>query len=172
MPNPKMTSRVENERTLVLERTFDAPQAMVFKAYSKAEHLKHWWGPRGWDVIHCTVDFRPGGIWHYCMKCMDKNQGQYFGMEAWGKGIYKQIFEPKKIIYTDFFSDAEGNSNMEMPSTDVEVELVDVGGGKTKLISRAQYATKEALKTVMDMGMLEGISQTWDRLEEHLATLK
>ncbi|MBL7544509.1 MAG: SRPBCC domain-containing protein [Bdellovibrionaceae bacterium] len=171
MPNPNMTSRVENERTLVLERTFNAPPALVYKAYSNAEHLKHWWGPRGWNVTYCKVDFRPGGVWHYCMKCVDKNQGSYFGMESWGKAIYKDMVAPKKISYTDFFSDAEGNSNMEMPSTDVDVEFVDIGG-KTKMITRGLYATKEALKTVMDMGMLEGISQTWDRLEEHLATMK
>tara|TARA_B110001454_G_C12723218_1_gene435904 strand:- start:20384 stop:20884 length:501 start_codon:yes stop_codon:yes gene_type:complete len=166
-----MTSRIENERTLVLERIFNAPPAVVFQAYTKAEHLKKWWGPRGWDVTHCTVDFRPGGIWHYCMKCVDKNQGQYFGMESWGKAIYKSMSAPKSLSYTDFFSDAEGNSNMELPSTDVEVEFVDVDG-KTKMITRGQYATKEALKTVMDMGMLEGISQTWDRLDEHLVTMK
>lgn len=171
MPIPNMTSRVENERTLVLERIFNAPPALVYEAYTKAEHLKKWWGPRGWDVTHCTVDFRPGGVWHYCMKCVDKNQGPYFGMESWGKAIYKDMQEPKKISYTDFFSDAEANTNTEMPSTDADVEFIDVGG-KTKMISRAHYATKEGLKTVMDMGMLEGISQTWERLEEHLATMK
>lgn len=167
MPNPKMSSRVENDRTLVLERTFDAPPKLVFKMYTEEEHLKHWWGPQGWEVPYCKVDLRPGGVWHYCMKCVDKKQGEYFGMEAWGKGIYKEITAPEKLIYTDYFSDKDGNSNMELPSTDIVLELMDVNG-KTKLICRAEYATKDALKTVMDMGMLEGISQTWDRLDDRL----
>ena len=42
------------------------------------------------------------------------------------------------------------------------------GGGKTKLVSRSEYVSAEALKTVMGMGMLQGITETWDRLEERL----
>jgi uncharacterized protein YndB with AHSA1/START domain len=164
----KMNSRVENGNTLVLERVFNAPQALVFKAYTDAEHLKHWWGPRGWEVPYCKVDFRVGGVWHYMMKCMDKNQGDYYGMESWGKGIYKEIAEPKKIGYTDYFSDKDANINEDLPSTDVTVEFIEENG-KTKIVSRAKYVSPEALKQVMDMGMLEGITQTWDRLEEHLA---
>lgn len=168
--NPVL-SRVENDRVLVLERVFNAPRALVFKMYKEPEHLKFWWGPKGWELPVCKVDFRPGGVWHYCMKCVDKNQGQFFGMESWGKAIYQEIVEPEKIVYTDYFSDAEGNENADMPSTKVTTELIDLGG-KTKLVSRGEYASPEALKTVMEMGMLEGISQTWERLEEHLAELK
>ena len=78
MSNNTMVSRVENERVLVLERIFDAPRDLVFKMFKEAEHLKRWWGPRGWEIPVCTVDFRPGGVWHYCMKCVDQNQGQFF----------------------------------------------------------------------------------------------
>jgi uncharacterized protein YndB with AHSA1/START domain len=44
--------------------------------------------------------------------------------------------------------------------------------GKTKIISRAQYVSTEALKKVMEMGMEQGITETWDRLEEHLQSLQ
>lgn len=81
----KMITRVEGLE-LVLERVFDAPRELVFKVFSEAEHLKQWWGPRGWIVPFCSVDFRPGGVWHYCMKCVDEKQGDFFGMESWGKG--------------------------------------------------------------------------------------
>ncbi|MFA4133269.1 MULTISPECIES: SRPBCC domain-containing protein [unclassified Brevibacillus] len=171
MSRNAMVSRVENERVLVLERVFDAPRALVFKMFKEPEHLKRWWGPKGWELPVCHVDFRPGGVWHYCMKCVDKNQGDFYGMESWGKGVYKEIVEPEKIIYTDYFSDAEGNTNDAMPSTEVMMEFIDLGG-KTKLVSRSEYVSAEALKTVMDMGMLEGITQTWDRLEESLNEIK
>ncbi|MGW6191076.1 SRPBCC family protein [Bacillus cereus] len=171
MSNNTMVSRVENDRVLVLERVFDAPRDLVFSMFKEAEHLKQWWGPRGWEIPACTVDFRPGGVWHYCMKCVDQNLGQFFGMESWGKGVYKEIIEPEKIVYTDYFSDAEGNVNDSMPSTEMTLEFIDLGG-KTKLINRAEYVNKEALKTVMDMGMLQGITETWDRLNERLESLK
>ena len=171
MSNNAMASRVENENVLVLERVFDAPRALVFEMYKKPEHLKRWWGPRGWELPVCNVDFRPGGVWHYMMKCVDKNQGDFYGMESWGKGVYEAIDEPNTIVYTDYFTDSDGNTNAEMPSTDVTMEFIDVGG-KTKLVSRSAYATAEGLKAVMDMGMLQGITETWDRLEEHLASVK
>ena len=167
MPNTTMASRVENGNVLVLERVFDAPRELVFEMFKNPEHLKHWWGPRGWELPVCKVDFRPGGVWHYCMKCVDPNQGDFFGMESWGKAVYKEIVEPEMVSYVDYFSDADGNENPEMPSTEAKLEFIDVGG-KTKLVNRATYVSAEALKTVMDMGMLQGITETWDRLEERL----
>ena len=171
MSNTAMVSRVENDNVLVLERTFNAPRELVFKMYKDPEHLKRWWGPRGWEVPFCTVDFRPGGVWLYCMKCVDKNQGDFFGMESWGKAVYKEIVEPEKIDYVDYFCNSEGTVNPDMPSTDATLEFIDEGG-KTKLVSRSTYVSAEALKTVMDMGMLQGITETWDRLEELLMAVK
>ncbi|MGG4169310.1 SRPBCC domain-containing protein [Rossellomorea vietnamensis] len=167
----KMLSRVEDNRVLVLERVFDAPRDLVFNMFKEPEHLKTWWGPRGWELPVCHVDFQPGGVWHYCMKCADRGQGQFYGMESWGKGMYKEISEPEKIVYVDVFSDAEGHTNEDMPATDVTLEFIDMGS-QTKLISRSEYSSEEALKTVMDMGMEQGIMETWDRLEEALLIVK
>jgi uncharacterized protein YndB with AHSA1/START domain len=171
MSNNTLVTRIENDRVLILEREFNAPRDLVFTMFKEPEHLKHWWGPTGWELPVCNLDFRPGGVWHYCMKCVDPNQGQFYGMESWGKGIYQDISEPETIIYTDYFSDAEGNINPNMPSTEITLEFVELGD-KTILINRGEYVSAEALKTVMDMGMLQGITETWNRLEEHLNQIK
>jgi uncharacterized protein YndB with AHSA1/START domain len=167
MSNNTLVTRIENERVLILEREFNAPRDLVFTMFKEPEHLKHWWGPAGWELPVCNIDFRPGGVWHYCMKCVDPNQGQFYGMESWGKAIYQDINEPETIIYTDYFSDAEGNINSNMPSTEVTLEFIELGD-KTILVNRGEYVSAEALKTVIDMGMLEGITETWNRLEKHL----
>ncbi|MFJ5717475.1 SRPBCC domain-containing protein [Neobacillus sp. NPDC093127] len=124
-----------------------------------------------WEIPVCTVDFRPGGVWHYCMKCVDQNLGQFFWYGSLGQRDYKEIIEPEKISYTDYFSDAEGNLNDSMPKNEMTLEFIDLGG-KTKLINRAEYVSEDALKTVMDMGMLQGITETWDRLNELVESLK
>ncbi|QFP77090.1 SRPBCC domain-containing protein [Deinococcus sp. AJ005] len=165
---PAMTSRVENEKELILERTFKAPRALVFEAFTAADHLRHWWGPRGWELTHCTVDLRPGGKWHYCMKCMDRAQGDFYGMESWGLGVYDEIVAPERLVYTDYFSDAAGEINADLPTTQATLIFEEVAGG-TCVVSRSVYGSEGALKTVMDMGMLQGIGETWDRLAEHLA---
>lgn len=164
----EMLSRVENGKELVLERVFDAPREWVFKFFKEPEYLKHWWGVRGWELPVCNIDFRPGGVWHYCMKCTDPDQETY-GMESWNKSIYKEIVEPEKVVYMDYFSDEEGQINEAMPAPEVTMEFIDLGQ-QTKLISRSVYDTEEALQTVLAMGVLEGISQTWDRLDELVDT--
>lgn len=164
-----MVSRVEHDKELILERVFNAPPELVFEVFSTAEHLRHWWGPRGWEVPYCTVDFQPGGRWHYCMKCVDSSQGDFYGMESWGLGIYREIDAPGRIVYTDYFSDAEANINESMPPTLATLTFEPVEGG-TKVVNRATYSSAEGLKTVMDMGMLQGVAQTWDRLAEYLVT--
>ncbi|SFL07179.1 Uncharacterized conserved protein YndB, AHSA1/START domain [Paenibacillus sp. 1_12] len=166
----QMVSKV-GEKVLILEREFNAPRELVFQAFSQAEHLKHWWGPRGWTLPVCNVDFRVGGVWHYCMKCEDRNQGEFYGMEAWGKGIYSEIQVPEKIVYTDYFSDSEGNIAETMPVTICTLTFIEVEGG-TKVINTAEYATAEGLKQVLDMGMLQGITDTWNRLVEHLESIQ
>jgi len=164
----KMISKVEGN-TLILVREFDAPKAVVFKAFSEVDHLKEWWGPHGWKLSVCDLDFRVGGIWHYCMKCIDVNQKDFYGFESWGKGIYKEIIENEKIVYVDYFSDAEGNEAVEMPPTIITLTFEEKDG-KTKLINRGQYTSEEALKSVLEMGADQGITETWDRLAEYLTS--
>ncbi|PWU67433.1 SRPBCC domain-containing protein [Gracilibacillus dipsosauri] len=167
--NTKITSKVEG-KDLVLERTFDAPRELVFQAFSKAEHLEKWWSTEGWSTPVCNVDFRPGGVWQYCMKCTDENQEEY-GMESWGKAVYQDIQEPEKIVLIDSFSDAEGNILEDMPSTKMTLTFIEQDG-KTKLVSRSEYPTAEELQAVLDMGVLEGVTQTWDKLASLLEELQ
>lgn len=166
----QMVSRVE-DKVLILEREFNAPRELVFQAFTQAEHLKHWWGPKGWTLPVCHVDFRVGGVWHYCMKCEDKNQGDFYGMESWGKSVYREIIVPEKIVAVDYFSDAEGNEAPNMPATIVTLEFFETENG-TKVINRGEYASAEDVQKVMDMGMLQGVTETWDRLAQHLESIQ
>lgn len=151
-----------SERELIYQRTFEAPRELVFRAYSSCEHLKHWWGPRSWPMAECTMDFREGGSWHYCLR------GPNEGDASWGKAVFEEIVEPKRITYRDFFADEEGNTNSELPTVLTTLEFAEVEG-QTRLTGRAVYPSADELETVLEMGMIEGMSETLDRLEEHLA---
>lgn len=152
------------ERALIMTRTFDAPRELVFETYTSCDHLNEWWGPREWPLSYCDMDFREGGVWHYCM------QGPN-GDESWGRVVYREIVEPERIVYVDNFSDEDGNINEEMPGTLVTVEFADLEG-KTEVTCSSQYTSPEELEKVLDMGVVEGFTETWDRLEEHLATVR
>lgn len=164
---PKVTYTKVAGTEFMMERIFLAPRELVFKAFSTSEHLSQWFAPRGWTVPVSNLDFRVGGSWHFCMKCVDKNQGDFYGFESWGKAVYHEIVAPEKIVYTDYFSDADGNVAEGMPAGTVTFTFEEYEG-KTKLVSKIEYPTAEELNKVIEMGMEQGATETWDRLAELL----
>jgi uncharacterized protein YndB with AHSA1/START domain len=146
---------------LTVSRVFNAPIAKVFKAWTTDDAVKQWWGPRTWPTVFSKMDFKEGGSWHYAMQGPD-------GTKAWGKMLYKEIEEPTRILYTDAFSDEDGNVDETKPVTDTEMKFEDLGDGRTRIVSHTKYADPKDLQTVLDMGMKEGLDETWDRLEEYL----
>lgn len=151
------------ENELIMTRIFNAPRKLVFEAHTDCKHLVNWWGPREWPLVHCKMDFRVGGSWHYCMKGPD-------GTESWGMALYKEIKAPEKLNYEDYFSDKDGKLNKELPATVVKMQFEEIG--KTTIIKTiASYRTKEDLQKVLDMGMEGGMAETLDRLDEYMAKL-
>ncbi|WP_445488106.1 SRPBCC family protein [Niallia sp. 03133] len=152
---------------LVMERVFHAPKEALFQAFSESDRLASWWGPKGWQTKNLKFEFEPNGIWHYCMVCTDKNQGDFFGYESWGKAVYKEIDPPNKIVYIDSFSDANENTNAEMPSIQVTLSFNEQKES-TLLTIRSSFDSSEQLQQVMQMGIVEGMSSQFDCLDEFL----
>ena len=150
--------------TLIMERLFKAPRQLVFEAFSTPAHLEKWWGPSGWETKVYSFDFKPGGIWHYCMTCVDKEQGDFYGMESWGKSTFIDIDPYSRIVYTDAFSDADGHVNPDLPVMTITNEFLDTSEG-TLFISRSEFPNEEALHQVVEMGAVEGFTSQLDRLE-------
>ncbi|HEX8763089.1 MAG TPA: SRPBCC domain-containing protein [Candidatus Saccharimonadales bacterium] len=167
MDKTKVTKDVEN-KTLTIERTFDAPKEKLWRAYADKEWFEKWWGPEGWQTTTKAFDFRPGGQIHYGMKCVDENQGEWFGQESWGLMQIESVDEPTSFAAKDHFSDADGTLNTEMPTQRFEVELVEEADGKTRLVSRSITETVEQLEQLVKMGMVEGFSSQLNRLEDLL----
>lgn len=154
------SSAIPADREFVIERMFSAPRERVFEAFSKPEHLKQWWGPKGWTLPVCELDFRPGGVWLYCMRGPS-------GEESWGRATYQDIVPPEKITYADSFVDSDGNALKGTPQIQMTLTFEDLGA-ETKVTNHAVFGSAEELKTVLDMGMSKGLNQTWDRLEAFL----
>jgi uncharacterized protein YndB with AHSA1/START domain len=165
MPQNEANSKMEisaKGREFIVARTFDAPRDLVFKAWTEPERLAQWWGPRGWTTTNYSMEVKPGGVWHYCMR----GPG---GEESWGKSVYQEVVVPERIVYTDAFSDAEGNVSEGMPVFTITMTFSEQEG-KTRVASYSVVASEEELQTLLNMGMVEGLTETWDRLEEYLAT--
>lgn len=149
------------DKLLIVERVFGARRELVWRAWTDAEQLAKWWGPRGWTTTNYKLELKPGRVWHFCIRGPE-------GAESWGKGVYREIVEPERLVYYDVFSDADGNTVEGMQGMLITLDFEDLGG-KTKVTSTAEFATAEQLGSIVAMGVVKGLSETWDRLEEFLA---
>ena len=64
-------ARGSKKRELTIERVFNAPRELVFQAWTKPEHMVHWWGPRGFTLPTCEMEFRAGGSFRLVMRGPD-----------------------------------------------------------------------------------------------------
>ena len=159
--NTKTQLTLPSDQEILITRTFEAPRDLVWQMWTKAEHLQQWWGPAGWTLPVCELDFRPGGTWFYCMQGPD-------GMQSCGKATYIEIEAPARIVYEDAFADAEGHLLADMPVGHITLKFVEADH-KTTVISTVRYPTKADRDKVIEMGMEAGIDQTLNRLEAYLA---
>jgi uncharacterized protein YndB with AHSA1/START domain len=158
------------EKDFVITREFNAPKDLVWKAYTEAEHLAHWWGPKGFKMLKCKLDFRPGGMFHYGMESPD-------GHTMWGKFVYREIDPKDKIVFIVSFSDENAGVTRHPMAANWPLETLNTLtlaelNGKTILTLRGGpiNATEEERK--MFYGTFEGMNQgfkgTLDQLEEYL----
>jgi uncharacterized protein YndB with AHSA1/START domain len=81
---------------LIIERIFDAPREMVWKAWTDPTYVSHWWGPKDFTAPFCKIDFRVGGRFHYCMRSPK-------GEEYWNVGEYRRGHIPNENRFCDVF---------------------------------------------------------------------
>ena len=160
-----MTKNAVNEKErMVVTRVFDAPRALVWKAWTDPQYVMQWWGPKGFTAPVCKIDFRVGGKFLCCMKSPD-------GQEGWNGGEYHEIVLHEKIVYSLYFADSKGNK-VEPEEYGIEHEAIDdahdvvifedFGNGQTKLTLMGS----EPMESAKNSGQLEGWVEILDKLAE------
>ena len=145
------------DREIVLTRVFDAPRSLVWDAFTKADLLKRWFGPRGWSLVVCEVDLRVGGGFRFVLRGPD---GTNMGM----RGVYREIVPPERSVHMESFDDYPGEAQV----TSVFVEQ----GGKTTLTATVLSPSREVRDAVIKSGMEHGAAETYDKLAELLPSLQ
>jgi uncharacterized protein YndB with AHSA1/START domain len=148
-----LTVTTRAEREIVMTRVFDAPRRLVFEAMTKPEHLVRWFGPHGWTLAVCQIDFRPGGAWRFVLRGPD---GRDMGM----KGVYQEIAPPERFVSTESFDDYPGESLNTLTFSEEH--------GKTTFTITVLYASSEIRDAVIRSGMEKGAGECYDRLAAHL----
>ena len=154
MVAPNTISPPPPERVLVLTRVFDAPRALVFKAWSSPTHLANWFGPKNFTLPFCEMDFRVGGRYRACMRGPD-------GKDYWVEGVYREIVEPERLVFT---WERNRPDDPDRGNTLVTVTLEEVSGGKTRLtLHQATFDTPD-IRDSHGHGWTEAL----ERLDEYV----
>ncbi|HEU4715933.1 MAG TPA: SRPBCC domain-containing protein [Candidatus Saccharimonadales bacterium] len=163
MSDVKVTKDLENKK-LIIEFTANGPVEKVWQAYAQKDLFEKWWGPEGWETTAKEFDFVPGGRVHYGMKCVDENQGEWFGQTSWGVMQIETVEDGKRFTYKDYFSDEAGSLNEEMPALKITNEFIEEDG-KTKIVSTSLADSAEQIEQLIQMGMVEGFSSQLNKLD-------
>lgn len=121
------------ERQLVVTRVFEAPRRLVFKLWVDPAHAARWWAPRDCELIACEMDVRPGGAWRRGMRTRD-------GGVVWKQGVYREVVEPERLVFTYADEDADGVPGQE---TLVTVTFAEEGGKTRLTLHQALFDTAE-----------------------------
>jgi uncharacterized protein YndB with AHSA1/START domain len=137
-------------RNLTVTRIFEAPVAMVWKAWSESEHVMRWWGPTGFTSPVARMDFREGGKSLVCMRAPK----EFGGQDMYNTWTYSKIVPLQVIEFVLNFSDKDSNkldpSKMGLPPgipQDVPhvITFKPIDGGKTEMtITEYGYTTDQA----------------------------
>ena len=144
-----------SDQEVRLTRLFDAPRPLVFDAFTKPELLKRWlFGPDGWSLAVCEIDFRVGGQYRYVWKHLVN--GNEMGMG----GVIREIVVPERVVTTERFDDAWYPGEGALGTV-----LLSEQGKKTLLTQTIRYETKEARDIALNTGMKDGMAAGYDRLD-------
>lgn len=143
------------------ERVYDAPRERVFECWTRAEHLAHWFGPRGFSMHACEADARPGGVFRLCLRSPE-------GADYWVRGTFREIAAPERLVIHCYADDARGVQRLDELIT---VRFADEGG-RTRLTLQATAAGDGPQADGMLDGMAQGWSETLERLRERSDKLR
>lgn len=160
-PPLSITADTRSNR-LTIQRSFDAPKALVWDCFTKSELLDQWFAPEPLTARTKSMEFREGGHWHFAMIDPD-------GAEYWARFDYEAINPTDSYRARDAFSDETGAVNNDMPVSVWDVTFEDAAP-QTIVQIVATYENAEAMQSVREMGMEEGMKSCLDRLDALLKT--
>jgi len=151
------TLTIPSDREIVMERVFDAPRELVFKAYTEPNLIPKWWGPSYLTTTVDKMEVKPGGVWRFVQRDADGNEYAF-------NGEYTEIVPPERLAYTFEFEGMPGHVLLETVTFEEQ-------GGKTKVKVLSLFDSVEDRDGMLQSGMEAGANESYDRLAELLATV-
>lgn len=149
-----LTVATPSDLEIVLRRSFAAPRRLVFDAFTRPELLRRWYGPRGWRLVVCEIDLRPGGAWRF----VSRGPGD---AEVAHGGVFHEIDAPARLVRSETFDGwDEGAATV--------TTAFEEHDGRTDVTITVRYPTREARDHVLRTPMRRGLTEAYDRLDDLL----
>jgi uncharacterized protein YndB with AHSA1/START domain len=178
-----MTSKNETmasvaPKEVIITRTINAPRELVFEAFTNAEHIAKWFGPRIFSAT-AESDPRKGGKYRFTMYGNAGVPPEFKGPFPM-KGVYLEFQRPEKIVHTaDLSEHSEDWKNMlrsnianyngqDFLHSVMTITFEEIEKDKTKVTVRDTFDSDEVRDAYFKMGMKEGWAESLDKLEELL----
>jgi uncharacterized protein YndB with AHSA1/START domain len=139
-----------------IEREFDAPRQLVWDAYTDAEMLTQWLGPRRLRMTVQEMDVRSGGSYRYTHESDEGDSFVFFG-------DFHEVDPPRLLVQTFQW---EGND--APPSLD-RVEFEELEGDRTRIVVTGSFDSKEDRDAMLEAGMEGGVREGYEKLDALLA---
>ncbi len=141
------------ERELTITRLLQAPRILVFKAWTQPEHFSRWLGPKDFTTTFCQMDVQLGGTYRACIRSPE-------GTDHWMQGVYQEIIEPERLVFTFAWEDEDGKPKHE---TLVKVTFVEQDS-KTKMTFHQSIFESVESRDSHQLGW----SECFDRLADYV----
>lgn len=138
-----------------VQREFQAPRDLVFRAFTEPELLAQWLGPRKYEMIVDEYDVRAGGSWRYRHRGAD-------GTEHAFHGVFHGDPSPDRMVQTFEYEGAPGHVSLDQ----LVLEELD---GATVVRTHSVFQSVAARDAMIENGMEGGMNEGFDRLDELLA---
>jgi len=156
MSKTKVTAE-PGKQELWVERVFDAPREVVFKAFTDPKLYTQWLGPGKYAMTLETFEPKSGGRWRYLHK---DEQGNQFAFH----GVYHEVLPPERIIDTFEFEGLPEKGHVVLETLRLEA----LPGGQTKIRIQSVFQSVADRDGMIQSGMEGGMNESFDRLDELL----
>lgn len=153
-PTPRHQLSTPSDREIRIERVFDAPVERVWRAFTDPALVAQWWG-RGNQLVIEHMEVERGGHWRF----VEHSPEGVHGFE----GRYREVTPPHRLVQTFEWDGMPGHVAVDT------VELEDLGGGRTKVVSTSLFHTVEERDGMLASGMETGLAQSYAVLDALLA---
>ena len=149
------------KQEIVIEREFNAPRELVFKAFTDPKLYVQWLGPRGFTTKLETFEPRNGGSWRYVQRDAKGNEFAFHG-------VNHEVLSPERIISTFEFEGLPEKGHVILQRAIFE----ELSRRRTKLVSQSVFLSVADRDGMLQSGMEAGVNDSYDRLDELLKKLQ